>query len=100
MRDTHGASTCAQVYGPDCQRTPCPDGRKCLALFIAKPQAKVWTQCFPECGKDRPPCAKGLVCDRASCLKPCEPDSPDVCAPGYRCLRLNEQQPWLCRPDM
>lgn len=100
MRDADGASACAVVYGQDCQRVPCPEGRECTASFSAKPQVKVWMTCFSECGKDQPPCADGLVCDRAWCRRPCEPNGPNVCEPGYRCLRNHDRQPWLCRPDM
>jgi len=95
-----GASACAVVYGQDCQRSPCAEGRKCEAIFSAKHQMAVWMRCRPECGKDGLSCAQGLVCERTACLKPCEPDGPNVCEPGFRCLRYDDSQPWLCRPDM
>jgi hypothetical protein len=100
LDDRTGASACAVVYGQDCQRTPCSQGLKCMAVFATQAQVSAWMQCFPECGKDRPPCPEGLVCDRASCSRPCNPEGPNVCDPGFRCLRRNEQQPWVCRPDM
>jgi hypothetical protein len=100
IRDEGGASACAVVYGQDCQREPCPEGRECSAMFSARPQVKVWMECFPECGADRPPCAEGLVCDRTTCRKPCEPAGPNVCEPGFRCQRATDRLPWLCHPDM
>lgn len=99
MRDTADASVCAVRYGPDCQRVPCPEGRKCEALFPTSRQGSVWTECFPECGEGRPPCPEGLICDMSSCLKPCEPNGPDVCDPAFRCQRFAPSQPWACRPD-
>lgn len=100
IQDKEGASACVVVHGPNCQSTPCSDGRKCMALFGSRNVGHVWMECFPECGADRPACPEGLTCYRTRCLKPCEPEGPDVCEPGYRCQRLNDKQPWLCRPDM
>jgi hypothetical protein len=101
IRDSReGASTCAVVYGQDCQHSPCAQGQKCEAIFSTKTRVSAWMRCKPECGKETLSCPRGLVCDRTSCLKPCEPDGPDVCEPGFRCLRHNDRQQWLCRPDM
>jgi len=101
IRDVRaGASVCAVAYGQDCQRSACPEDRKCLAVFSAKRQMSAWMRCFPECGKGLASCAPGLVCNRNMCSKPCEPDGPSVCEPGYRCQRPNDEQPWLCHPDM
>lgn len=98
--DRGGASVCAMVYGQDCQRSTCAEGQKCVAVFSAKTQMSAWIKCWPECGKDLPACAPGMVCHRKMCRKPCEPDGPNVCEPGYRCQRPNEEQPWLCHADM
>ncbi|MDY7233258.1 hypothetical protein [Hyalangium rubrum] len=100
IQDGQGASVCAVVHGQNCQQSPCAEGRECLTTFSAKPQVEVWMACFPECGKSSPACPEGLVCDRAQCRKPCQPDTPHVCEPGYRCLRHSDAQPWLCRPDI
>jgi len=101
IRDVRaGASACAVVYGQDCQRSPCAEGQRCMAIFSSKLQASVWMECWPQCGKDLPPCTEGLVCDGRTCGKPCEPEGPKVCEPGFRCHRHNDSQPWLCRPDM
>ena len=100
IRENEGASACAVVHGQDCQRVPCPEGRECLASFSAKRQVEVWMTCHPECGEHLAACAEGAVCDRGSCRKPCQPEAPNVCEPGYRCLRHNDKQPWLCQPDM
>jgi hypothetical protein len=101
IRDSReAASACAVVYGRDCQHSPCGEGQKCLAVFSMKTQVSVWMECLPECGQGLPPCAPGLVCDRTTCRRPCAPDGPNVCEPGFKCLRYNDRQPWLCRPDM
>jgi len=98
--DRADASVCAVVYGQDCQHSPCAEGKKCLALFAAKTQMSAWMECLPECGKDLPPCAPGLVCHYDACHRPCEPDGPNVCDPGFRCQRANDTLPWLCHADM
>jgi hypothetical protein len=100
MHDEAGASVCAVVYGSDCQRVPCPQGKRCLSVFSTSSQVAVWMECSPECDEGLPACPAGRICDRGSCLKPCEPDGPDVCDPGFRCQRYLESQPWACRPDM
>lgn len=98
--DLTKASACAVVYGQDCQQTPCAEGRECVAVFGAKKTGHVWMKCSPECGKYRPPCPEGLVCDRRSCLKPCDPDGPNVCEPGFSCQKRAKQQLWMCQADM
>lgn len=100
LDDSAGASACAVVYGQDCQHTPCSEDRECIAIFGSRKAGHVWMKCSPECGKDRPPCPEGLVCNRRTCLKPCEPNGPNVCDPGFSCQKRVEQQPWLCQADM
>lgn len=100
IRDREGASACAVVHGPNCQNEPCPEGGKCLTVFGSRRAGEVWMRCFPECGDGLPSCPEGFICHRTSCQKPCDPEGPNVCDPGFRCLRYTDKQPWLCRPDM
>jgi hypothetical protein len=100
MHDRSGASVCAVVYGPDCQREPCPAGRSCDAIFPSRRPGVVWMHCDPECSEDLPACPQGRLCDQGLCLKPCEPLGPNVCDPGYLCQRYVDSQPWACRFDM
>jgi hypothetical protein len=96
-----GASACAVVYGQDCQQTPCTEGRECVPVFGARKAGQVWMKCSPECGPGLPVCPEGLVCERRSCLKPCDPSGPNVCAPGFSCQSLSdERQQGMCRSDM
>jgi hypothetical protein len=100
IRDPSGASVCAVVYGFDCQDMPCPSGKECSALFASSRPGRVWMSCVPECSKESPLCPQGRICTQGSCLKPCEPNGPNVCEEGFRCYRFVESQPWACRHDM
>jgi hypothetical protein len=103
IHDQRGASACAVVHGQNCEQTPCAAGQKCMALFGPGKRDSaehVWMECYPQCGKGLPSCPEGLVCERRSCLKPCDPNGPNVCEPGFTCQRRARQQSWLCQPDM
>jgi hypothetical protein len=93
-----GASVCAQVYGPNCLQTPCPDGRKCEVAYEPPHPGKVWMECVEPCGEGRPPCGAGKVCDGWHCLPACDPNSPEVCGEGYHCSRSLEDGPLSCQP--
>jgi hypothetical protein len=98
-----GASACAVVYGQNCEQTPCAQGQRCVAVFAPgkeDPRQHVWMECFPQCDKGLPPCPDGFACEGRTCLKPCDPNGPNVCEPGYSCQRRYLQQPWLCQSDM
>lgn len=95
-----GASSCAVVHGQDCQLNPCPNGGKCMAVFGSSKAGQVWMECYPQCNKDLPPCPEGFLCEGRVCRKACDPSRPEVCEPGFKCLRRIEQQPWTCQPDM
>jgi hypothetical protein len=99
IHSREGSSTCAQVYGPHCQQTPCPDNRECDVGDVTQLPGKVWTECVEPCGEGRPPCSAGLVCDGWHCLPPCDPQGPDTCAEGYRCNQRKPNRPWVCQPD-
>lgn len=100
LDDRTGASSCAVVYGQDCQRTPCSEGQKCMAVFGSSKAGHVWMECFPQCNKGLPPCPEGFVCAGRTCRKACDPKGPNVCEPGFTCQRRVPQQPWMCQEDM
>lgn len=101
VRDARtGASACVVVHGQNCQQTPCPEGRKCMAIFGSRMSGRVWMECYPQCDKGLPPCPEGFVCEGRVCRKTCDPSSSNICESGYQCLRRTEQQPWMCQPDM
>ncbi len=94
-----GASVCAQVYGPQCQQTPCPGGLKCDVAYEPPYPGKVWMECVEECGEGHPPCGAGKVCDGWHCLPACDPHGPpDACGEGYHCNRSLERGPFSCQP--
>lgn len=100
MHDDGGASVCAVVYGSNCQRVPCAEGKRCLSFFATKTQVAVWLECSPACDDELPPCPAGQICTQGSCLKPCDPNGPNVCDEGFRCHRWVKTRPWACWPDM
>jgi hypothetical protein len=94
-----GVSVCAQVYGPQCQHTPCPGGLKCEVTHEPAHPGKVWMECVEPCGEGLPPCGAGKVCDGWHCLPACDPHgSPEACGEGYRCSRSLEDGPYSCQP--
>ncbi len=95
---SEGASMCAQVYGPQCQQTPCADGRKCEVIYEPSHPDKVWMECVEKCGEGLPPCGTGKVCDGWHCLPACDPQGSDVCGEGYHCSRSWEDGPFSCQP--
>jgi hypothetical protein len=99
VRHAQGASSCAVVYGLDCQQAPCPQGRECELISEPLHPGKVWMGCVERCGEGFPPCTSGLICDGWQCLPPCDPDGPNVCAEGYRCIQRRRNLPWACQPD-
>lgn len=88
-----------QVYGADCQRSACAEGRKCELLEEPRLPGKVWLECVVRCGEGFPACAPGTVCDGWSCEPACDPSGPNPCAEGYRCLQRWREDVWACRPD-
>ncbi|MFP2929425.1 hypothetical protein ACLESO_30355 [Pyxidicoccus sp. 3LG] len=90
---------CAVVYGTDCQRIPCTEGRQCRDNLNAARPGEIWMECALKCGNDRPPCPDGFTCDRGRCQPACDPDGPNTCARGYHCTRRTKRSPYLCEPD-
>jgi hypothetical protein len=94
-----GASVCAQVYGPQCQQTPCSHGHECDVSTKPQQPGKVWMECVERCGEGHPPCTAGLICDGLRCKPPCNPQDPDPCGEGYRCKERRPGRPSACYPD-
>ena len=100
VRFNEGASVCAHVYGPHCQRAPCPEDRVCRVLMAPSHPGKVWMECVERCGEGLPPCGAGKVCDVWQCLPGCDPQAPDVCGEGYRCRQFSPGAPFACHPGL
>ncbi len=94
-----GTSQCAQVYGTNCQQTPCPGGRRCSVLSAPRQPQKAWLWCVERCGKDLPPCPSGLFCDDYECIPACDPQGTALCAEGFRCRLPWPDLPFGCHPD-
>ncbi|PTL83302.1 hypothetical protein [Vitiosangium sp. GDMCC 1.1324] len=92
------ASICARVYGQDCQQNPCPQGQFCMLQTAPQPVDAVWMQCTLGCGAGAPPCPEGTVCHQYRCQKPCAPEDPSSCEPGFTCHRKTDKEPWRCVP--
>lgn len=99
VRFEEGASVCARVYGPNCQQSLCPEGRKCRVLTQPTHPSNAWMECLERCGEGLPPCGVGKVCDVWLCLPGCDPQGPNVCGDGYRCRQGWPDTPFACRPD-
>jgi Cys-rich repeat protein len=99
IRFDEGASACAQVYGTNCQQSPCLEGQLCTLRSDPPQPSKVWLRCITECGKNLPPCAAGLVCDDWQCVSGCDPQRPASCAEGFRCRQIRPGAPFACHPD-
>jgi hypothetical protein len=71
-----------------------------MAFFSSREAGRVLMECQPQCGKGLPDCPEGLICERRSCRRPCDPNGPNVCDPGYSCQKRTEKQPWMCQSDL
>jgi hypothetical protein len=99
IRYEEGASTCAQVYGFDCQHSPCTDGHKCQIDHLSARPGKVWMECVERCGEGFPACTDGKVCDSWQCRPACDPQAPEACGEGFRCRKRRPEVPTACQPD-
>lgn len=100
VRLEEGVSVCAEVHGQNCQQTPCPGEQKCFVWNPPNHPNEVWMTCLIRCGEENtPPCPDGFVCKVNYCRRSCDPGTPDVCGPYYRCDRY-KTEPWTCRPDL
>ncbi len=99
IRFKEGASICTRVYGPDCQRSPCPEGRECRVRMSPPDPGEVWMECVERCGEDFPPCGAGAICDGWQCRPACDPQGPEACGEGYRCRQRRPDRPFACQPD-
>ncbi|ADO74051.1 uncharacterized protein STAUR_6294 [Stigmatella aurantiaca DW4/3-1] len=99
VRFEKGASICARIHGPNCQQSPCSDGRECKVLRESPHPGKVWMECEERCGSGHPPCSTGKVCADWRCLPACDPEGPNACGEGYRCRQRSPRRPFACHPD-
>jgi hypothetical protein len=96
-----GMSICAEVYGQNCRRTPCPDGQKCSVWNPTDHPSEVWMTCLLYCDEKSPSsCPEGFVCQIGACRKACDPAVPNACGPHYKCHRYSERYAWTCSPDL
>ncbi len=93
-------SVCAQVHGQYCQQNGCSEGQECQHRSYPRRPGEVWMDCFFRCGKDKPPCPEGHVCDVLECRKSCDPQVEGACGPHLRCQRYSDTSPWMCLPDV
>ena len=95
---SEGVSVCAQVYGPQCQQTPCPDGRECDVTHDPPHPGKVWMECVEECGEGLPPCARWEGLRRLALpARLRSAGAPDHVPRGYHCSR-RWSEPYSCQP--
>lgn len=94
-----GTSTCVQVYGTNCQHTPCPDDQKCSVLTKPKYPGKAWGRCPMWCGKKPPYCPEGMNCGEYFCTPACDPKGSPGCPEGYRCEPGKKDGSFGCQPD-
>lgn len=99
IRYDEGASVCAEVYGPQCQQTPCPRGGECEVNDVSSRPGKAWMECIERCGEGYPPCSAGLICDAWLCRVPCDPKAPSPCIEGYLCRQHRPDRPYACQPE-
>jgi hypothetical protein len=99
IRFEEGVSVCAEVYGAQCQRSPCSEGRTCEVSVEPTRPGKVWMGCFARCGEGLPACTAGTVCDGGQCKPSCVPQTPESCGAGYRCRQRRPERPFMCQPD-
>ncbi|QSQ28507.1 hypothetical protein JY651_42995 [Pyxidicoccus parkwayensis] len=100
IRFDEGVSTCARVYGRQCQQeATCPEDSQCKVLDSQSRPGSVWMDCMRKCGEGRPACPSGSVCYMWRCQPSCDPHVPGTCGEGFRCEQLKPEKPWVCRPD-
>lgn len=94
-----GASACATVYGPNCQESPCSEGRLCRVLTDPPHVGKAWMECIERCGRGLPPCSAGKICDVWQCIPGCDRQGTAACTEGFQCRQAGPDSPFACRPD-
>jgi hypothetical protein len=99
IRHDEGGSACAEIYGTNCQQTPCPEKRECDVDQVPEQPGKVWMACRERCGEGLPECSQGKVCDGWRCKPACTPQDLAGCGEGYRCEKRKPDRPDACQPD-
>lgn len=99
ISEGQGGSSCAEVYGTNCQRSPCPKGFSCAVDYFPTAVNAVWMQCLAACGASADkPCPSGTQCYFYGCRTSCEPGAATSCGPGFKCLNQPGKPP-VCVPD-
>jgi hypothetical protein len=89
-------SFCSIVVGENCQRSACPDGRKCNYSY-APGQNRVRMECIIPCDDQVSPCPAGpLLCFAGACRRPCDRAGSATCGPNERCVELPVEKRSLC----
>jgi len=99
IRFEEGTSTCEQVYGTNCQQTPCLGEQTCIARTKPKYPGKAWVSCLMWCSDEPPRCPEGMSCGEYFCALACDPEGPRVCPEGYRCERGKKDGAFGCQRD-
>ena len=95
IRSDEGISFCATVSGENCQRSVCPEGRKCTYSF-SPGQNRVQMECVMPCDDQAPSCPMGSLCFAGACRRPCDGDGSTACGPGEQCVGLPLEKRSLC----
>lgn len=90
-----GASFCAQLLGPDCRVTTCPERHVCRLMSPPQRPWEMRTECRRRCDA-RKPCPQGNVCLRYECRQTCDPEAAATCGPGLICGQYKPSDPWYC----
>lgn len=97
VRFNDTVSACATVVGENCQRTPCPNGRKCTYSY-SPGKNRVEMECVIPCDEQTPSCPAETLCFSGACRHPCDHQSPTACAPAERCVEYPVEKISLCEP--
>lgn len=95
IRYNEAISFCTTVAGENCQRSPCPEGRKCNYSF-SPGQSRARMECIIPCDEQAPSCPTGSICFSGACRRPCDDGSEAACDPGEQCVELPVEKRSLC----
>ena len=95
IRSNEGVSFCSVVVGENCQRSACPEGRKCNYSY-SPGENRIWMECIIPCEEGAPLCPEGALCFAGACRRPCDSEGPADCGPDERCVELPVEKRSLC----
>jgi hypothetical protein len=93
-------SACVVVHGENCKRVGCPEGQECVSTHGPRRPGDVWMNCRARCDRPQAQCPEGLICSRAYCVQPCDPQEPQGCGPDQKCQQLSRGESWACWLDI